>query len=122
MLVLSRKQGERVAINGVLVVEVLGIHGNRVKLGFQGPKDVSVHREEASRTRDKKGKLETSVHGLSSCQEDLRARKQFEEYLSSGNYQEAYNMAKIYPNLPNREDLLKLTIGLGDKLREYEGD
>lgn len=46
MLVLSRKEGERIRIGSEIEVEVLSIRGNRVKLGFSGPKEVSIARDE----------------------------------------------------------------------------
>jgi carbon storage regulator len=46
MLVLSRKRGESVVIGKNIEVTVLEVHGDRVKLGFSGPADVSVHRQE----------------------------------------------------------------------------
>lgn len=46
MLVLSRKKGERIRIGSTIEVEVLSIQGNRVKLGFSGPKDVPIDRDE----------------------------------------------------------------------------
>jgi carbon storage regulator len=47
MLVLSRKIGEQIILpdSGVSVV-VLGVHGKRVRLGFEGPPNVTVHRAE----------------------------------------------------------------------------
>jgi carbon storage regulator len=49
MLVLSRKQGERVLIGREIELTVLEIRGNRVKLGFRGPAEVPIHREELHR-------------------------------------------------------------------------
>jgi carbon storage regulator len=46
MLVLNRKQGERVFIGENIEVTVLEVQGNRVKLGFQSPIEVPIHREE----------------------------------------------------------------------------
>lgn len=46
MLVLSRKPGEQVIIATQIVVKVLEVRGSRVKLGFVGPADVSIQREE----------------------------------------------------------------------------
>jgi len=46
MLVLSRKTGEGVIIAGNVRVVVLGVQGDRVKLGFEGPAHVPIHREE----------------------------------------------------------------------------
>jgi len=49
MLVLSRKAGERISIGEEIEVTVLGIHKGRVKLGFLGPPEVPIHREEVRR-------------------------------------------------------------------------
>jgi carbon storage regulator len=46
MLVLSRKRGERIRIGESVEVTVLAISGSRVKLGFSGPPDVWIHRDE----------------------------------------------------------------------------
>lgn len=46
MLVLSRKMGESIRIGSDVEVVVLGISGGRVRLGFAGPRSVSVQRAE----------------------------------------------------------------------------
>jgi carbon storage regulator len=46
MLVLSRKHGQRITIGRDIVVTVLGVKKGRVKLGFSGPAEVPIHREE----------------------------------------------------------------------------
>ena len=49
MLILTRRISEKVLVdlNGKIVkVSVLGIKGNQVRLGFDAPKEVVVHREE----------------------------------------------------------------------------
>ena len=52
MLVLSRKNQEAVVVGGIcaidrrMVVTVLGIQGGKVRLGFDVPPDVPVHRRE----------------------------------------------------------------------------
>ena len=48
MLVLSRKQGERVLIGKDIRLTVLEVRGDRVKLGFEGPLDVPIHRQEVA--------------------------------------------------------------------------
>jgi carbon storage regulator len=50
MLVLSRKLGERIVIDGNIVVTVVKIDRNQVRLGIDAPKDVSVYREEIAPT------------------------------------------------------------------------
>jgi carbon storage regulator len=46
MLILNRKLGERIVIGSELTVTVLEVRGNRVKLGFEGPPEIPIHREE----------------------------------------------------------------------------
>ncbi|MEK6731837.1 MAG: carbon storage regulator CsrA [Pseudomonadota bacterium] len=46
MLILTRRQGERVIIGDNIEVTVLAISGTQVRVGVQAPKQISVHREE----------------------------------------------------------------------------
>ena len=46
MLILTRKQGESVAIGDDIKVTVVEIQGKQVKLGVQAPREISVHRQE----------------------------------------------------------------------------
>ncbi|SMP43322.1 carbon storage regulator, CsrA [Neorhodopirellula lusitana] len=46
MLVLTRKPEESIFINENVEVVVLGIQGNKVRLGIEAPKDVSILRRE----------------------------------------------------------------------------
>jgi carbon storage regulator len=46
MLVLSRKPGESIVIDNDITVTVVGIEGGRVKLGFDAPRAVPIHRTE----------------------------------------------------------------------------
>ncbi len=46
MLVLSRKKSETIVINDSITVTVIEIRGDKVRLGIEAPKDVTVHRRE----------------------------------------------------------------------------
>ena len=46
MLVLSRKPSESIVIRDDIVVTIIEIRGDKVRLGFDAPKDVPVHRQE----------------------------------------------------------------------------
>ncbi len=46
MLVLSRKKNESIIINDDIVITVVEIRGDKVRLGIEAPKEISVHRRE----------------------------------------------------------------------------
>ena len=46
MLVLRRKSGQAIVMNGVITVRVLAIEGEVIKIGFEAPPDVIIVREE----------------------------------------------------------------------------
>lgn len=46
MLVLSRKECESIIIGDNIKVTILKIEGNNIRLGFEAPKDIAIHREE----------------------------------------------------------------------------
>ena len=46
MLVLSRKKNESIIIQDNITVTVIEIRGDKVRLGIEAPKDVTVHRRE----------------------------------------------------------------------------
>ncbi len=57
MLVLSRKVGEKLVIDGNITVEVIRIQGNRITLGLVAPADVKILRGELNQ---KQAKAETT--------------------------------------------------------------
>ena len=46
MLILSRKSGESIVIDGRVQVKVVRVEGETVKIGIEAPADVPVHRRE----------------------------------------------------------------------------
>lgn len=48
MLVLSRKRGESIVIDGSITVTVLDVKGDRIRLGFEAPAEVPIYRQELS--------------------------------------------------------------------------
>jgi carbon storage regulator len=46
MLVLSRKENERLVIDGNIVVTVVRVAGGKVRLGIEAPPEIHVQREE----------------------------------------------------------------------------
>ena len=46
MLVLSRKKGEAILIGESIVLTVVEIRGDKIRIGIEAPKDVSIHRQE----------------------------------------------------------------------------
>jgi carbon storage regulator CsrA len=51
MLVLSRKVGDKLVIDGNITVEVVKIQGNRISLGIVAPSDVKILRGELAPTK-----------------------------------------------------------------------
>jgi len=46
MLVLSRKINEQIVISDNITITVVEIRGDKVRLGIEAPKEISVHRRE----------------------------------------------------------------------------
>lgn len=56
MLVLTRHVGERVIIgDGIIVVTVVEVRGDKVRIGFDAPADIRVHREEIQKRVEEQG-------------------------------------------------------------------
>lgn len=67
MLVLSRKLGEQIIIDGNIRVTVVSIKGNQVRLGIEAPPQIMVDRQEVRERRqefkpDTVGAAEVAVH------------------------------------------------------------
>jgi carbon storage regulator len=50
MLVLSRKPEERIVIDERITITILEIHGDRIRIGIDAPKEVPILREELIKT------------------------------------------------------------------------
>ena len=46
MLVLSRNREQAIVVAGGIRIVVVDIRGNKVRLGIEAPKEISVHRQE----------------------------------------------------------------------------
>ncbi|HZL14455.1 MAG TPA: carbon storage regulator CsrA [Verrucomicrobiae bacterium] len=46
MLILSRKLGESIVIDGTIRVQIMRVDGDVVKIGIEAPAEVPVHRQE----------------------------------------------------------------------------
>jgi carbon storage regulator len=64
MLVLSRKKQEQIVIDDDILVTVVGIRGDKVRLGVDAPKDVPVHRKEVH-TAIKREETQKDISGES---------------------------------------------------------
>jgi len=56
MLVLTRRIGEQVIIDGNIVITILDIVGKQTRMGFDAPKDVVIHRKEIMEKIEKQKK------------------------------------------------------------------
>ena len=57
MLVLSRRIGEEIVIDGDIRVRVVGVQGGKVRIGVKAPPAVPVHRKEVFRRRQISGDI-----------------------------------------------------------------
>lgn len=57
MLIITRKVNESIVIDGNIKVVVLGIEGNRVKLGIKAPQKTGIYREELIEAVKKENQL-----------------------------------------------------------------
>ena len=65
MLVLSRKQGEQICIGKGVVLTVLSVHGGRVRLGIQAPREVTVDRQEIRQRKiEERSEMQSQGHWL----------------------------------------------------------
>jgi len=70
MLVLSRKENEQIIIgDSQISVTVVEIRGDKVRLGIEAPKDISVHRKEVY-DAIKRREPDTALDGTA-CTADL---------------------------------------------------
>jgi carbon storage regulator len=66
MLVLSRKKNESIIINDHITLTVVEIRGDKVRLGIDAPKDVTVHRREVYEAIQNQAKEhENAAQGIS---------------------------------------------------------
>lgn len=49
MLILSRKTGEKIIINGNIEITIAELRGSEVRIGISAPRNVSIYREEVYR-------------------------------------------------------------------------
>ena len=72
MLVLSRKKDEKIVIGDNVSIMVVEIRGDKVRLGIDAPRDVSVHRREVydaiKRKESEHNAVEDDATGLSTNQ------------------------------------------------------
>lgn len=62
MLVLSRKKDEKIIIGDNIAIMIVDIQGDKVRLGIEAPRDVTVHREEVYAAIQKKQIEPVSAH------------------------------------------------------------
>ena len=58
MLVLTRREGEEIVIDGCIRIRVTEVQGDRVRLGITAPKDVRVDRAEVHECRKPSGAVQ----------------------------------------------------------------
>lgn len=67
MLVLSRKKDEKIIIGDKITIMVIEIRGDKVRLGIDAPKDVTVHREEIYQAIKREQQTQNSTNVPADC-------------------------------------------------------
>lgn len=63
MLVLSRHNGESIIIDGRIKVTIVDIRGDKVRVGIEADKEISVHREEVQIAIDREARRDGRTLG-----------------------------------------------------------
>lgn len=63
MLSLTRKPGDRIIIGADITIEILGVTGNKVRVGVTAPKDVPVDRSEVRERKNAGVPAKAAGHG-----------------------------------------------------------
>lgn len=61
MLVLSRNRDESIMIGDNIVVTIVDVRGDKVRLGIQAPREVTVHRQEVHEAIARENREATGV-------------------------------------------------------------
>jgi len=61
MLVLSRQRDESIIIGDNIVVTVVDVRGDKVRLGIEAPREVSVHRREVYEAIQRENQQATQI-------------------------------------------------------------
>ena len=64
MLILSRKLGESIVIDGRIIVKIVRVDGDTVKIGIEAPATVTVHRQEVHEEIQNNNKAAAMKPGL----------------------------------------------------------
>jgi len=64
MLILSRKPGESIVIDGRIIVKIVRVDGDTVKVGIEAPASVTVHRQEVHEEIQNNNKAAAMKPGL----------------------------------------------------------
>jgi carbon storage regulator len=61
MLVLSRQRDESIIIGDNIVVTIVDVRGDKVRLGIEAPREVSVHRREVYEAIQRENQLASKI-------------------------------------------------------------
>ncbi|MDG2468439.1 MAG: carbon storage regulator [Pirellulaceae bacterium] len=64
MLVLSRKKTQRLKLGNDIIVTVIDVSGEKVRLGIDAPREVTILREELEQREEAKAKVKRSESTL----------------------------------------------------------
>ncbi len=77
MLVLTRRKDESLLINDNIVVTILGVEGEKVKIGISAPREVQVYRKELFEAINEQNQIAEKLLSVSEDQENFNELRQF---------------------------------------------
>jgi carbon storage regulator len=64
MLVLTRRSEESIVIGGNIVVTILGVEGEKVKLGIEAPREIAILRKELTEVIQQQNRLAEKLNAM----------------------------------------------------------
>ncbi len=71
MLQIVRYRGESIEVGDAITVKILGTRGNQVTIGFEAPKEITVHRKELYERLQRQNSQTPTLHNA----EDENSRR-----------------------------------------------
>ena len=122
MLVLTRKRGEQIVIDGRIVVTLLDTRDGRARLGIKAPQEIPVHREEVhqaiTESRERLA-MEEVEEGNEVEEVDSIGLEEVRRAIAAANFSSPYPLAGSLGAGSDRRDVIEIGIAYGTEKRHW---